>query len=268
MDSFVDERDYKLLESDRYTFLVLRNIIGGEVSLLLSDHERLIICLSLYPHPVWIWTPDDASEEEFERAYKILKENALLDGKHTFNVKNDLAAYFIKRAAVDGKQLSVTMNLFAYDCPNPIEPSKKASGIMRTCTEEDAEDLTELLALFHTETGLYQKSAEEYRKDAKRYIDAGSLYFWINEQGKKAASCYYGSADDMAFLNLVYTYKEYRRNHYAENLVYQVTMLARMSGYTPMLYTNADYIASNACYEKIGYVLRGKLCTIGEKHSN
>ena len=25
----------------------------------------------------------------------------------------------------------------------------------------------------------------------------------------------------------------------------------------------ADYIASNACYEKIGYVLRGKLCTIG-----
>ena len=33
-------------------------------------------------------------------------------------------------------------------------------------------------------------------------------------------------------------------------------------GYTPMLYTNADYTASNACYSKIGYVLRGKLCTI------
>ena len=29
-----------------------------------------------------------------------------------------------------------------------------------------------------------------------------------------------------------------------------------------MLYTDADYAASNACYEKIGYVLRGKLCTI------
>jgi len=26
---------------------------------------------------------------------------------------------------------------------------------------------------------------------------------------------------------------------------------------------DADYVASNACYEKIGYVLRGKLCTIG-----
>ena len=29
-----------------------------------------------------------------------------------------------------------------------------------------------------------------------------------------------------------------------------------------MLYTNADYKASNACYEKIGYEFKGKLCTI------
>ena len=27
MDNFVDERDYKLLEADKYTFLVLRRII-------------------------------------------------------------------------------------------------------------------------------------------------------------------------------------------------------------------------------------------------
>ena len=40
-------------------------------------------------------------------------------------------------------------------------------------------------------------------------------------------------------------------------------MKAKEEGYIPMLYTDADYEASNACYEKIGYVLRGKLCTIG-----
>ena len=32
--------------------------------------------------------------------------------------------------------------------------------------------------------------------------------------------------------------------------------------YYEMLYTDADYAASNACYEKIGYILRGKLCTV------
>ena len=67
----------------------------------------------------------------------------------------------------------------------------------------------------------------------------------------------------MASLNLVYTRPAFRRKHYAENLVYQVTKLAMDGGYVPMLYTDADYAASNACYEKIGYVLRGKLCTIG-----
>ena len=61
----------------------------------------------------------------------------------------------------------------------------------------------------------------------------------------------------------MYTRGEYRRRHYAENLVYQVSKMAKDAGYMPMLYTDADYAASNACYEKIGYVLRGKLCTIG-----
>ena len=44
--------------------------------------------------------------------------------------------------------------------------------------------------------------------------------------------------------------------------MYEVTKIALDNGYIPMLYTNADYKASNACYEKIGYELKGKLCTI------
>ncbi len=59
--------------------------------------------------------------------------------------------------------------------------------------------------------------------------------------------------------------EEYRRRHYAENLVYHVTKTVEQKGFLPMLYTDADYAASNACYEKIGYILRGKLCTIGQK---
>ena len=67
----------------------------------------------------------------------------------------------------------------------------------------------------------------------------------------------------MASIGLVYTRKDERRKHYAEHLVYQVTEIVKNEGYIPMLYTDADYVASNACYEKIGYVLRGKLCTLG-----
>ena len=89
------------------------------------------------------------------------------------------------------------------------------------------------------------------------------MYLWKDEKGRSVASCKYAPAGDMASINLVFTRPEYRRKHYAENLVYQVTMKVKEAGYVPMLYTDADYTASNACYEKIGYVLRGKLCTIG-----
>ena len=263
MDNFVDERDFRLLENDKYTFFVLRRILGAECSLLLTDHERLIICFTGSPHPVWIWTPDGASDEEYENAYRMAKENGLIDGEHTFNVKYELADYFIKRAAGEGQELAITMNMFAYDCPKAVPPASKVDGDIYKCTENDVDELVDFIDLFHEEVGVDKKSQAEYRQDAENYAKAGRLYFWVNEEGRKIASCQYAPTDDMASLNLVYTRETYRRKHYAEHLVYQVTKIAQDSGYTPMLYTNADYVASNAYYEKIGYVLRGKLCTIG-----
>ena len=91
------------------------------------------------------------------------------------------------------------------------------------------------------------------------------MFFWKNAEGKNVASCVFGPIGKLASLGLVYTYPEYRRRHYAQNLVYAVTKIVEKAGYLPMLYTDADYVASNACYEKIGYILRGKLCTIGVK---
>ena len=52
--SFADERDLKLLDNDKYTFFVLRRIIGNECRLLITDHEKLIICYSGEPFPVCV----------------------------------------------------------------------------------------------------------------------------------------------------------------------------------------------------------------------
>ena len=91
----------------------------------------------------------------------------------------------------------------------------------------------------------------------------GNTFFWKDGLGEVAACCRFTVRDDTASLSLVYTRPAFRRKHYAQNMVYEVTKLVKEAGYTPMLYTDADYPASNACYEKIGYILRGKLCTIG-----
>ena len=33
MDTYVDERDYKLLDADKYTFFILKRIMGGDSEL-------------------------------------------------------------------------------------------------------------------------------------------------------------------------------------------------------------------------------------------
>ena len=262
MDNFVDERDYKILENDKCTFFVLGRIMGGKCELLLTDHERLIICLTSNPYPVWIWTPDEASEEDMERAYQLAAEHCLLNGEHRFNLKYDLASYFIKKAAEDNKKMSISRNMYAYDCHELVKPTVIADGSIHQCNSDDLDELADFLDLFHTETGIDQKDLESYRLDAETNINAGNMYFWKDKHGNNVASCKYGPNGNMASINLVYTRPEFRRKHYAENMVYQITKLVMDAGYIPMLYTDADYTASNACYEKIGYILKGKLCTV------
>lgn len=263
MDHFVDERDYKLLESDKYTFFVLRRIMDGPCKLLLSDHERLIICFSTEPFPTWIWTADDATEEEMEKAYQLVVENNLMDKQHNFNIKYELSDYFIKRALKDGIHLSLTTNLFAYDCPNPIKPDKMAEGEVCKCEMKDMEELADFIEMFHDETRVDQMDRKGCLEHAEFKIKEGKTYFWKDNQGNHVATCAYALKGDLASIGMVFTRPEHRRKHFAENLVYQVTKMAEAEGCLPMLYTDADYAASNACYEKIGYILQGKLCTIG-----
>jgi len=225
IDTFADERDFKLLEQNKYTFFVLRRILGLPCELILSDHQRLIICLSSNPFPVWIWTADDATPAEMEKA----------------------------------------KNMFAYDNPKPLQPASATSidGHLYQCQISDLDELFEMTCDFHKETNVPMSDKDEARAKIEQGIKDGLYYFWKNSEGKNVGCCIYRPNGDLASLGAVYTRPEYRRHHYAENLVYQVTKIAQDKGYLPMLYTDADYAASNACYEKIGYILRGKLCTIG-----
>ena len=182
MDSFVDERDYKILENDKYTFFVLGRVMGGECDLLLTDHERLIICFTCNPYPIWIWTPDDVTDEEKEKAYALARENGLLTEGHTFNLKYELADYFIRRSSEDAIALSIKTNMFAYDCPNPIEPHVRADGELHRCVAEDIDELVEFMDLFHRETGVDQDSLEAYRHKAEEAIRNGRHFFFGKTQ--------------------------------------------------------------------------------------
>lgn len=261
MDNFADKRDHLLLDKDRYTFSVMDKIIEEECRIIFSDHKQIIMCQTDIQYPVWIWTPDDASEEIMDKAYRLAQENSLT-GRCSFNIKYPLAEYFIARAAKKGVTLSVLMNLYTYDCAECIPPHVSAEGSIHLCTEQDTDKAAEFIQMFNEETG-DRTDYDNCCDHAKNMIADNKFFFWLDGSSRPVACCASIKSEAVTRINCVYTLKEYRRKHFSENLVYRVTKAALDEGSLPMLYTDADYAASNACYEKIGFTLKGKLCTIG-----
>ena len=267
MDFFVNDKDFALLEQDRYTFAVLDRILRGSCEMVRSDHENVILCHSAARYPIWIWTPDSCAESVMECAWNVAAECRPVSAGYRFNMKYELADYFIKKAAEKGQDLGISMQLFAYDCPAPIAPEHIPDGRIYCCTAQDAGEAADMLPLFYKEIGDDAPSREICLGKAMEYIDNNAFFIWKNAEGKNVACCSYKCNQGLASLGSVLTLPEYRRRHYAQQLVYEVTKRVQGMGYMPMLYTDADYPASNACYEKIGYKLHGKLCTIVLKNS-
>lgn len=262
MDKQADERDFRLLQGDRYTFAVLSRILPGPCAVTMTDHERFILCHSVSPYPVWIWTADGLPDAEAQRAWDIASSACPLSAGHRYNLKYELAEAFIAKAREQGQTIRIITNMLAYDCLSPVAPAQPAPGHLHRCTQEDAEAVAAMIYEFHTSVGDARFDMATCRQLAAQHI-AGHFYFWKDPQGVTVACCSYSPSGDLASVGSVYTVPAHRRKHYAQQLVYEVTRIVAEQGLTPMLYTDADYVASNSCYEKLGYVQRGRLCTIG-----
>ena len=262
MDHSADERDFRLLQDDRYTFAVLSRILPGPCSLTLTDHERFILCHSVAPYPVWIWTANNLRDAEKQRAWELADSACPLSAGHSYNLKYELAEHFITQAARQGLHAGVTTNMLAYDCPAPIAPAHPAPGRLHRCTVEDVAEVAAMIYEFHESVGDSRFDMDTCRQLAAHHV-AGHFYFWKDAQDETVACCSFSPSGDLGSVGSVYTVPRHRRKHYAQQLVYEVTRIVADAGLIPMLYTDADYVASNACYEKIGYVQRGRLCTLG-----
>ena len=202
MDSLVNEADFKLLKQDKYTFAVLARILRSEYecALVLTNHKNLILCHSGKPYPVWIWTPDGASEAEKKSAWLLANAHRPLEKGYRYNLKQELAEYFIAQAALRGMNVSVLMQLFAYDCPSPVIPEKQADGAAHCCGQEDIEKAAALLPLFYEEIGEEAPSPEHCLEKAKEYIGQNAFWFWRDAAGKTVACCSYRLNEGLASL--------------------------------------------------------------------
>ena len=262
MDAFVKEQDFALLRADRISFSVLDSILRGPCVLLRSDHRRLILCHSTPPYPVWIWTADGLGAEEKEYAWRLAEELCPLSDGYRLMLKYELADFFVGKAKEAGLNAGISKELLSYDCPTPIKPTHRAGGGLQPCQAGELTEAAALLTRFYAEVGEHPLPKQTVLEKTAQKIAEAALFFWKDPAGRTAACGGWRHSEGLATITDVYTLPEFRRRHCAQNLVYELTRRAKEAGFLPVLYTNANYPASNACYQKIGYRLRGRLCTV------
>ncbi|WP_158595140.1 GNAT family N-acetyltransferase [Oceanobacillus piezotolerans] len=93
---------------------------------------------------------------------------------------------------------------------------------------------------------------------ATKYIENGSLYFWVVDGKPVSMANQSRKTKNGATINAVYTPDEFKRNGYATNVVAALSKKLLDEGFSfCSLYTDRENKTSNGIYKKIGYEVVG-----------
>lgn len=256
--------DTKLLKKDEITFSVLVSILQNECTSIYTDHENIVICLSMSPYPVWVWCKDVKDMELVSKIALCLKEEFPLENGYTYNLSYDLLEQ-LKVSDVYFEQSQVSMNLLSYRLNEMKQVNVPCDGKFEPARTTELDYLVKLWHDLCLEMSHVEYDEEFCRKAVLAHLAPGTLFSWRNEKDELVALTSKGDVNCYSKVSSVYTLPEHRRKGYAINLVSKVTEGILESKRIPILYTDATYGASNSCYKKIGYEEVGSLCTVGRK---
>ena len=252
-----------MLAGEEITFSVLAKIVQGECRDIFTDHETVLICYSTPPFPVWVWCRDVTCREDVRKAAQCLKEHFPVQQDFSYNLSYDLWDA-LKREDPCFCHTSRKMGLRSHRLDAIQQIHHPCDGYVSRLREEEIAGLIPVWHDMHYEMEGHDLPAERCEATIRRMIEAKSLYVWRNCAGEIAALTGRGDSAPYAKITSVYTLPRFRRRGYAINLVHYVTQTILDDGLIPILYTNADYVASNDCYRKIGYREVGNLCCVGK----
>ena len=244
-----------LVEGEAITFSVLMKILQGPCADIFTDHEGIIVCWSGAPWPVWAWSRDLSGAKAVGECLKVHFSQA--DVIMTYEMLEALRQeddYF--------RRVGDKMGLLSYRLDAINEIGYPCEGYMDLVREEEIPALVSAWQAMHIEMEGRQLTPERCLETMGRKVAEKVLYAWRLEDGSIAALTAKGDQPPYSKVTSVYTLPEHRRKGYAINLVHGVTKTILADGLIPILYTDAGYEASNACYRKIGYKLVGRLTSI------
>jgi uncharacterized protein len=166
---------------------------------------------------------------------------------------NPLAEQFAQVwAKQTGKGTRLQMRQLIYQLDQVIPPSRPAAGELRQATLSDLDLSFEWRAAFIQES-LHTQPLPGLRDELRHQIEAGLVYLWLDGEPVSTAVTTRPTPHGMS-ISGVYTPPALRGRGYASACVAALSQQILDSGKRfCTLFTDADYPASNAIYQAIGY---------------
>lgn len=251
----------QLLEEDQITFSVLYKILQGDCTDIFTDGETVIVCYSSHPWPVWAWCRDPENMAAVTEIAQCLKENYPLEQGYDIILSHALLEGLKKQ---DGyfREAKTKMGLLSYQLDQLKAIDYPCEGSMSLVREAEIPSLIGVRHDMSMEMEGRDFTAEHCEESLRRQVGEKALFAWRKDSGEIVSLTARGDQPPYSKITSVYTLPQHRRKGYAINLVHAVTETILADGLIPILYTDAGYAASNACYQKIGYQQVGSLCSI------
>jgi len=249
---------------DAITFSVLANILHGTCTMTVTDTESFILCYSTAPYPVWVWCRDDGKDAIISDISAALRTYFPAEKGFRWNMTYTLFEA-LKKHDPYFAQLSTAMGLLSYRMDEILPVSHPCAGRCDLARPDEIELLCKLWHDACLEMEGFDHNEDFCRARVTEYMEKGGLFVWRNDAGEITAMTSRRDTAPFSKVATVYTVPGHRRRGYAMNLVHAVSEGMLNDGFTPILYTDSNYPASNACYKKIGYREVAALCCVGKK---
>ncbi len=252
---------HKLVEND-ISFSVLYKILQQKCTDVFSNGSTYIVCYSNPPYPVWVWCSDTQNKGDVLQIAEYLRRNYLEKGKFNFILQAEL---FEHLKAVDNvfENLSLKMKMLSYKLTDICDISRECNGMVRLATLADLDCLAQIYQDANLEMESLSFPIEHCKKMVQEQVENESLFVMVNDNNKIVATTFSTVQGKYAKISFVYTLPKHRRKGYAINLVHFVSKRFLQLNFMPILYTDGGYVASNSCYNKIGYQQVGTLVNVG-----
>ena len=237
-------KEYK---REKDSFYILEMIRNNKTSLCFTDQENYLIGRYQEGLPTWIWTKDNLLQEKEKEVIKLIKENYLKETS-PFTCKKE----FYKILS-NNFQTTDYFEMGFLSCKK-LKDIKLSSGFMDYPSREDKDCLKTYWVDFNKVINPDKKlTEEELEQEINKWYEEKNFFVWRNNSGKVVSVAAFKTEGKMAKISHVYTPIKERRKGYCASLIYSITKILLEKNYQPMLYTDLNYVASNAAYQKVGY---------------